>query len=180
MKQVKMSSDEFKKANAIKFAKKSKGVKQTANALTKAALDTLSLFGFKSYRNNNAAVYDKKFDGYRKFTGLKGVPDICGFCRKTGAFVGVEIKAGKDKLSIHQSDFLNALNKSGGFGYECRDIDGLIVAIENFRKNQNMKIELFKNEKVSNCCSSSVEMEDKNGHGKCNECGESCTSVETA
>jgi hypothetical protein len=35
------------------------------------------------------------------------------------------------------------------------------------------------NELVSGCCGSEVTQADKNGHGRCKECGENCTSVET-
>jgi hypothetical protein len=79
----------------------------TSNELTQYTLKVLNLSGYECWRNNNLAVKG------RVFTGKKGVPDIIGFCRRTGKFIGVEIKVGKDRLSKEQTDFLNELQKSG-------------------------------------------------------------------
>lgn len=66
------------------------------------------------WRNNNKATHDKKMNqgrgGYRAFGGLKGVPDLIAITPPTkkqcgGIFVGLEIKAGKDKMSVNQIRF---------------------------------------------------------------------------
>jgi VRR-NUC domain len=45
---------------------------------------------------------------------VKGVPDVIGFHKGTGHFIGVEIKIGDDQLRPEQRDFLLTLYNSGG------------------------------------------------------------------
>lgn len=61
---------------------------------------------------------------WRKSPGAqRGVPDVIGFHRKTGRWIGVEVKIGRDKLSDAQRAFLRALNESNAEGYVARDYD---------------------------------------------------------
>ena len=99
-----------KKAPAVKGRSLHKVVpiqKQDTNALTKACIDLLNLHGFKVWRNGNHAVYSVARKSYLKPTygSLNGVPDIIGFNKADGTFIGVEIKVGKDKLSKEQKLF---------------------------------------------------------------------------
>lgn len=61
-------------------------------------------------------VFDPKlnsgYGGYRSHGGLKGVPDI--ICIIAGQFVGIEIKAGADRLSADQILFKKRCERSGG------------------------------------------------------------------
>lgn len=93
-----------------------------ANALTKAALQLLQLRGFEMWRQNNAAVYDASFGGYRANSTKRGISDTLGFHRETGRIAAVEIKWGKDKLSDEQAAFLAGVIAAGGFGCECRSL----------------------------------------------------------
>jgi hypothetical protein len=73
------------------------------NDLTNKCINYLTLLGYKVWRNNNGAVYDPTNRCFRKNKNkLLGVPDIIGFHKKTGKFIGIEIKVGKDKLSLEQ------------------------------------------------------------------------------
>ena len=87
-----------------------------ANKLTTAVMKKLHAAGIFCWRQNNMPVYDPKlnngYGGYRAHAGLKGVPDI--ICIIKGQFVGLEIKAGKDKLSEHQILFKKMCKRNGG------------------------------------------------------------------
>lgn len=98
----------------------------TTNELTKACIDYLTLKGYKVWRNNNGAVYDPTNKCFRKNKNkLLGVPDIIGFNKKTGIFIGVEIKVGKDKLSPEQILFIEEANKSNCICLVVKEIEDL-------------------------------------------------------
>ena len=82
-------------------------VKQDTNSLTRACIDLLNMSGYKVWRNGNHAVYSKKQGSFLKpsYGSLNGVPDIIGYQKKTGLFIGVEIKTGTDKMSKEQNLF---------------------------------------------------------------------------
>jgi hypothetical protein len=96
-----------------------------ANALTKAAIQLLQLRGWHAWRQNNAAVYDASFGGYRKGSTTLGISDILCFHKLTGRLGAVEVKWGKDTLSDEQAAFLADVIAAGGFGCECRSLDQL-------------------------------------------------------
>ena len=98
--------------------------KITANALTKHIIYSLQSIGFNVWNQYNGGVYDVKKGIYRKNPLFKkGVPDVIGFHRKTGTFIGVEVKVGRDKKSMHQDLMLNDIIESGAFGFVARDYD---------------------------------------------------------
>lgn len=108
---------------------------QTANELTKSAIQLLTLEGFKVWRNNNGAVYDKKIGRFRKNAqAMLGVPDIIGYKKKTGTSIYVEIKVGADKLSNEQKSFLTDAITNGCIAFECRSIDDLIRRLKQYNK----------------------------------------------
>lgn len=93
--------------------------------------------GYKVWRQPNYGYFDRaRFlklylstkdlktsldKSYSKMQGtLKGVPDVVGFHKKTGAYIGVEIKIGTDVLSDEQRAFLNELHVSGGEAYVAK------------------------------------------------------------
>lgn len=79
----------------------------TAGQITKVAMQILEARQCMVWRSNNLPVPG------RKFTGLKGVPDICGFQRNTGLAVYCEVKTINDRFSEYQVDFLNRAKKAG-------------------------------------------------------------------
>lgn len=98
------------------------------NDLTNAIILFLSHNGFKVWRNNTVGVFDPQKQVFRKNKNtLKGVPDIIGFRKIDGKFIGVEIKTGSDKLSIEQNEFLTDLKKSGGIAIVAKTIDDFLA-----------------------------------------------------
>lgn len=99
--------------------------KLTANVLTQQTLRVLGLKGYFAWRNNNGGVYDPTKKVFRANSTIKGVPDILGYCKKTGRFLCIEIKAGKDKLSREQAGFLLSVSDAGGISYIIRSTDDI-------------------------------------------------------
>lgn len=77
------------------------------------------------WRQNNGGVYDPTIKKFRKNSSTPGISDIIGFHKKTGRFIACEIKAGKDRLSDEQIEFLKNVNDAGGVGMVVRTIDDL-------------------------------------------------------
>jgi hypothetical protein len=100
------------------------------NALTKHTLRALDIAGYNVWRQNNGAVYDAKFEGYRRNSSTPGISDIIGYHKKTGTFIAAEIKAGKDKLSKEQEIFLSQVKRAGGIAIVIKNIDD----VENILK----------------------------------------------
>lgn len=151
----KMSSEQFKKYIQRKHAKKttSKG----ANQLTTMILHFLNLNGCVAFRNNVMGVFDQGLalknilslktvnektlrkalqKSYRKSHERKGVSDIIGFEKKTGRFIAIEVKYGKDQLSIYQTDFLRQVTKGGGIAIVAKTYDQFV---HDFQKQQDEK-----------------------------------------
>ena len=115
---------------------KPKPAKLGANALTKHALKMLDLSGFYVWRQNNGGVYDPTKKVFRRNSSTPGISDILGFHRKTGKFIAVEIKAGKDVLSPYQVNFLDQVHKSGGYSFVVRNLDDIELISKLFRQPQ--------------------------------------------
>ena len=94
----------------------------TAGQLTDAALSVLRMRGFRVWRQNNLAVRG------RKFTGMKGMPDIIGY-RFDGRAVFCEVKTAGDRLSKDQIDFMDAAHAAGCIVYV---IDGKKNQLRNW------------------------------------------------
>jgi hypothetical protein len=93
------------------------------NALTKSIIMLLTLEGCAAWRQNNGAVYDASFGGYRAGSVTPGISDVLGYHKATGRFVAVEVKTGSDTLSEEQIAFLDNVRAAGGFACEGRSID---------------------------------------------------------
>lgn len=129
-----------------RFAK-SAGPK-TTNDLTRSVITYLNLHGWKVWRNNTTGVFDMgraPKEIMKMCTGAKptaksiitvlrscfnknpanerGIPDIIGFHKKTGRFIGVEVKTGKDKLSHYQERFKDTAERSNAIYITAKDID---------------------------------------------------------
>ena len=100
------------------------------NATTKACIAYLQLNGFNVWRNNNGAVYSKARGCYLKNPLHKqGVSDIIGYHKKSGKAIFVEIKTGKDKLSIEQYDFLEQARFAGCYAFDVKTLEDLQVKL---------------------------------------------------
>ena len=94
------------------------------NVLTLSIIKDLSYTGFVAWRNNNGAIFSEKQGCYIKNPmHKKGVPDIIGFRKSDGKMIAIEIKTGKDKLSIWQENFISELSQAGGISFIARDFD---------------------------------------------------------
>jgi len=109
-------------------------VKIDTNKLTQYTIMVLRLSGFNVWRQNNAAVYDPTKKVYRRNSSTPGIPDIIGYKKDTGVFVGVEIKVGKDKLSKEQVNFANDLQRNGGWYWVVKTFDDADAIGELFKQ----------------------------------------------
>lgn len=104
--------------------------KTPTNSLTSACINYLNLNGFCVWRNNNGATYSVKQQTHIKLAHhKKGVPDIIGYHKKTGKAIWCEIKTGRDKLSIHQQQFIEDARNANCDALVIRTLDELIKII---------------------------------------------------
>jgi len=96
----------------------------TAGMITKIAMQELERRNCFVWRSNNLSVPG------RKFIGLKGVPDICGFHKQTGMAVYCEVKTKNDKLSNFQINFMNRAKESNCLCLMAVDENGRVIIKE--------------------------------------------------
>lgn len=75
-----------------------------------------------------------KYGFQKNSVGRKGVSDIIGFVKNCGVSVYIEIKVGKDDLSIEQTEFLRRINRHGGIGIEARNFDDFKIEFDKKMK----------------------------------------------
>lgn len=97
-------------------------------SLKKACLDYLAAKDIWAWASDNRAVFDPKTGTFRRFAGVKGVPDISAVA-KGGIFMGIEIKDGKDRQRPAQKRFEREVKARGGIYLLVREIQDLIDAI---------------------------------------------------
>jgi len=97
------------------------------NIIQKQAIDYLTVRGWKVYRINNGAVYNKRADAWI-FHGTAGVPDL--YAMKEGMPVlWVECKVGKNKPSPYQVEFMELAKMTlNGWAVIIHNLDDLIEA----------------------------------------------------
>lgn len=101
----------------------SKPPPMSANALTKAIVTMLTVYGCLAWRQNNGAVYDPTRQVFRARNTKKGISDVLGLELQTARFLAVEVKVGKDKLTPQQRQFLADVRAAGGFACEGRELE---------------------------------------------------------
>jgi hypothetical protein len=105
---------------------------ETANGITRNIIRVVSLTkGAVAYRINNAAVFDAKAGAYRAGNIEKGLPDVIAILN--GRFVGIEVKAGKDRMSDFQKMRRQEIVNAGGIYFECKSTDGFLAFWENLK-----------------------------------------------
>ena len=104
---------------------------ETANRITANVIRIINLqSGCVAYRINNVGVWDAAKGIHRKGNTEKGIPDIIA-CIK-GEFWGIEVKAGRDKMSEEQCmRKFEIINAKGKF-FEIRSTKEFIDVFENF------------------------------------------------
>lgn len=101
-------------------AKKPKG--ESANKITANIIRAInSQPGCVAYRINNVGVWDEKKQVRRKGNTEKGLPDIWGCIR--GQFLTVEVKAGRDKMSIDQLYRKAEIERAKGLYFTAHSTD---------------------------------------------------------
>jgi hypothetical protein len=105
----------------------------TANGLTRCIIDYIRLTGGQAERISNtgrAVGSDKKTETqfgmltkksfkWIKGSGTKGTADISATIK--GRSVKIEVKIGKDKQSLHQLEYQEQIEKSGGIYFLAKD-----------------------------------------------------------
>lgn len=103
----------------------------TAEQITRAILGYLDAHGFSAWAQPNRGEYDPKTGRWRPHPNARrGVPDILGFRRADGKFLGVEVKAGADRIRPEQTEFLNELKAAGGLAFIAYDFAGFVQSFE--------------------------------------------------
>jgi VRR-NUC domain len=101
------------------------------NSLTQSIVHYLNLNGFECWRQNTIGLYDPKKGVFRKNPQQKvGIPDIIGYRKADGRFIGVEIKNGSDTLSLPQQIFLRELRQAGGIAMVVGSVDEFLQAMQ--------------------------------------------------
>lgn len=103
-------------------AKAAKAKRETANGMTANILRVVnSQPGCVAYRVNNTGIWDEAKGIFRKSHTAPGLPDIFGIVG--GRFLGVEVKAGRDKMSAEQMHRKFEIERAGGLYFEARSTD---------------------------------------------------------
>ncbi|MBC7447437.1 MAG: VRR-NUC domain-containing protein [Hymenobacteraceae bacterium] len=109
----------------------------TAAEITRAILAYLTAHGYCAWRQPNRGEYDPTTGKWRPHPNARrGVPDIIGFRRSDAVFIGVEVKAGSDRLRPEQQHFLDQLKAAGGLPFIVRSFEEFQVSFEHRRLHQ--------------------------------------------
>ena len=99
--------------------------------VVKVILQYLEAKKIFAWRNNTGAIVAGVGTNKRFFKfGLKGSSDIIGIL-PDGRFLGIECKAGKNKLSPAQDYFLKRIDQNGGCAIVAYSVDDVIQSALN-------------------------------------------------
>jgi penicillin-binding protein-related factor A (putative recombinase) len=110
-------------------------IKVTEQSVVNACINYLNFTGSFVWRNNTGATTTSYFDskGHYKTrfwrAGIKGSSDIIGIY-KDGRFIAVECKAGKNKPTPEQTDFIDRIKTNGGIALIVYSLDELIEKLK--------------------------------------------------
>ena len=106
----------------------------TADEITAAILAYLDAHGYEAWRQPNRGEYDPTTGKWRPHPNARrGVPDIIGFRRRDATFIGVEVKAGSDRLRPEQTQFLDQLKAAGGLPFIAHSFEEFRTSFEHRR-----------------------------------------------
>lgn len=94
-----------------------------ASKLTNEIINFIYHEGGYAWRSSSVGIYDQGKQAYRT-SPKKGVSDILA-CFK-GQLIAIEVKIGKDRLSLEQQGFLENVSAVGGNAYVAGDISGFV------------------------------------------------------
>ena len=158
------TSEELNSLQGKGKKKKKKAPGPGANQATSDILNYLPVAGFYAWRNNTTGIFDLKIaaakirrempelspgqvnrltlilsGSYRKHNGILGVSDIIGLERRTGAFLGIEVKVGSDRPSTEQEQFIKTVLSSNGYGLFAGSANDARVQLDHLRKLRGEK-----------------------------------------
>lgn len=94
----------------------------TSAELTRQIIEYLHRRGHLAWRNNTGRK------GHIRF-GLPGSSDILGVHKTNGRIIAIEVKVGKDKLSVAQDSFLGQVLACGGIAFVARNLDDVLKVL---------------------------------------------------
>ena len=104
---------------------------QKADEITAHILGYLAAKGFVAWAQDNRGRYNPKTGRWYPHPNNRvGVPDILGYRKSDARFIGIEVKAGHDRLSDYQIDFLNELKEHGGLPFVAYSYEGFVQSFE--------------------------------------------------
>lgn len=102
-----------------------------ATELTNQIIDFIYRQGGYAWRASSVGVFDSKRAMFRA-SAKKGVSDILVVFK--GILVAIEVKIGKDRLSVEQEGFMQNIDNAGGCAFVVSDFDSFLSGWEAFKK----------------------------------------------
>lgn len=90
-----------------------------ANSLTRCIVDFINFSGGTATRINSQGQYDALLKRWRKGMTRKGTPDVIGVLN--GKSLNVEVKVGKDKMSLEQWQVKTDIENAGGYYHVAKN-----------------------------------------------------------
>ena len=102
-----------------------------AEQITADILGYLDAHGYEAWGQPNRGEYDPTTGKWRPHpNSRRGVPDILGFRRADGKFLGVEVKAGTDRPRPEQTTLLNQLKVASGLAFIAYSYASFVQSFE--------------------------------------------------
>lgn len=98
-----------------------------ATTLTNKIINHIYSSGGYAWRASSTGVYDQKAGAYRT-AAKKGVSDVLALFK--GKFIAIEIKIGKDRLSLEQEGFMRNIQHAGGEAFVAKDFESFCSSWE--------------------------------------------------
>jgi hypothetical protein len=99
------------------------------SALVQQVLTYLRYKGHKVFRMNAGAVMTGQFSQRRVQLAPPGCPDIIGWQKGTGKFIGVECKVGRNKRTLLQEEFAQSMTDDNCLyilAYSLTDVEKIL------------------------------------------------------
>ena len=96
----------------------------SANLLTRQIIKHIFDQGGFAWRASSVGIFDRTKGIYRT-APKKGVADVLG-CYNS-KLIAIEIKIGKDRLSLEQEGFLASVNHAGGLQFVAKDFPSFLL-----------------------------------------------------
>lgn len=104
-------------------------MKRKESDIQRAVLDYLKARGIMAWRQKSEGTFDAKRGIYRRGTGTPGLPDIGGIL-PGGRALQIEVKAGRNKPTPEQVDFLARARAAGAVAFVAYSVDDVIKELE--------------------------------------------------